>query len=908
MSLFIDKLRARYRQIFDEEPGIIDNELNDINRINDFMFNKINLLIENSYITVLSRKPTDKESKYMLNQISNFGATKKTLPKLILSLSIPDASIKKPVEIQTNIYITSFAKDTYKYDSLKLYLSQFNIRPTLYTMKNYTDAIIQKNYNINVSRGGHITSASSYSQLLAHLAILKEARSQNLDRVIICSDNILLCHDFTERITKIPNTCDVLYLGAYQKEYTFNKATYYDGYYKAIYTYGTFAYMINKNFYDTLISYYEMEQNNLDYILVQLQEKHTFYVMFPNLIIEDLKTKDFIDTGRIITVSQYPEIVLNNIFKWEPSKYNTTKRYLAKNDTRIKLSTCKKPQSVVDNHTKSETDKQLNVPISNTKSTPKQLKTTNNINTSNKKILAKQLSVPNIPASIPNTKLAPQVKAPSVSVNDNINIPITNNTKPVPKDAKLSTSDNINVPIANPKLVSTPRSNLLASESKTRSSDKRIDAITTNSIKSEAISIKLLNLSNTKTQLVSENLPVISTKPSDNASIYIDTKSKPDVIAETTPIKIAEIMTSPDTAPVRIAENICLPIETPFTNVIQTSTSIVMTHNIEEVSVTFEAQPKIEEDTISIVIDTPNTDSALSETQPEVEATSIPVSEQVSISIDQPVAEEVNISTIVEQKSEEAITISTDADIVLSEIKVTREDTLEITIPVRESILPEPSLSKKDLQRIAKQNARQKKKQVLQATKRLISKSLLKPGISFIIHSDINHDNSNLHTCIETIVTIANEILFFNNNNNVNALDILKPFNNVFIHNYPNSLNTIETNNDVYLNWCLSKVKTYNVIEWNCHYIPIKENILDMIEKYNLRNKTDPFLLLIAGKRIYISNSNNFLDVQKCLYVRMYSKLHKFTYTGTTESKDYLNLLSQVFIHQKLSFLDTVCI
>ena len=989
MSISIDKLKVRYRQIFDKELGVIGNASVDVNKVNDFMLNKINLLIENSYITLLSRKPTHEESNYMLNQISNFGATKKTLPKLILSLNKLATPIKPTGDQPNKMYITSFDKDIYKYNNVELYLSQFNIKATPYIMKNPTDDSIKRGYNTSVARGSYVTSASSYSQLIAHLAILKEAKSQNLNRVIICSDDIILSNDFTQRITKIPDTYDVLYLGAYQKEYTFNKVSHYNGYYRAKYTYGIFAYIVNQNFYDTLISYYEKEQSNIDYILVQLQEEHTFYVMFPNLIIENLKKKDVINTGRLISVSQYPEAVLNDIFKWDPSKYNTEKRYLINDPaSKKKLLATKKPGLAL--------DKLINVPISNnTKPVPKQPKATDNINTpisNNTKPLPKQVANNiNTPTSTNNTKPLPKQVANNITtpisnnaksvskkvpVTDNINTPISDNTKSVPKKApvtdnidtsdntksvpkkvlvtdnintsdndtksipKKPVTDNVNIPISSntksvPKKAPVTNNVNIPISSDTKSVPKKVPVTDNIPISGDTKSVSKkvhvtdnIDIQSSDTKSAPKKVPV-----TDNINIpSSDTKSAPKKVPVTDSIDIPSSDTK--SAPKKVVtDNIIPPSDTKSIPKVPATDNInpqVITKSQfqpctdEQINVPISNDLKSEpeksllgqSESVNIKpLNLSNTEMQIDIPQnisPEIDNNIIPqtvdklLDDTSSIKVDRVVSEQPNlVLETVPTRIEEVTTASVETDIPFTETQ--EVTTLEITVPQVESITLEPSITKKDLQRIAKQDARQRKKQILLATRRLLNKTLLKPGISFLIHSDINYDDSNLQTCIETILDVADEILFFNNNNNVNAVQILKSFNNVFIYNYPNSLNRkTGLNSDVYLNWCLSKVKRYNVIEWNCHYIPIKENIMDMVEKYNLRDRTDPFLLLATGKKIYISNNNNFLDVQKCLYVRAYSKLHKFSYNDTIESQDYLNLLSELFIYEKLIFLDMI--
>lgn len=138
-------------------------------------------------------------------------------------------------------------------------------------------------------------------------------------------------------------------------------------------------------------------------------------------------------------------------------------------------------------------------------------------------------------------------------------------------------------------------------------------------------------------------------------------------------------------------------------------------------------------------------------------------------------------------------------------------------------------------------------------------------GLSFLIRA--KNEEFMVAQCIQSIIDIANEIIFVDNNSTDMTFQIAtlfaEKYSNIFVYQYNidvpkvgieheiavenNSPNTLAT----YYNWCLSKVTRYNVIKWDCDFIPIKENLIKMIKKYNLEKRDDHFTIWYTGRTLF---------------------------------------------------------
>lgn len=144
-------------------------------------------------------------------------------------------------------------------------------------------------------------------------------------------------------------------------------------------------------------------------------------------------------------------------------------------------------------------------------------------------------------------------------------------------------------------------------------------------------------------------------------------------------------------------------------------------------------------------------------------------------------------------------------------------------------------------------------------------KTVLEPGLSFVIRA--KNEELSVAQCIQSIVDIADEIIFVDNNSADKTLEIAlllaDKHPNLYVYRYnidvpragtehenavnKNMANTLAT----YYNWCLSKVTKFNVIKWDCDFIPLKENLVKMIDKYSLKDRDDYFSVWFTGKTLF---------------------------------------------------------
>lgn len=189
----------------------------------------------------------------------------------------------------------------------------------------------------------------------------------------------------------------------------------------------------------------------------------------------------------------------------------------------------------------------------------------------------------------------------------------------------------------------------------------------------------------------------------------------------------------------------------------------------------------------------------------------------------------------------------------------------------------------------------------------------LNPGISFLIRAKNEEDN--VFDCLMSIIDIDCEIIFVDNGSTDNTLSIArnleKKYENLYVYEYniniprvglehtkavnSKSENTLGT----YYNWCLSKVTKYNVIKWDCDFISIKNNLLRMLESYNLYNRSDKFALWFTGKTLFYDHFVRVKDIYN--EFRVFSKLNGFEWT------DYKQYETSHFYVCRPSCLKYIC-
>ena len=166
-------------------------------------------------------------------------------------------------------------------------------------------------------------------------------------------------------------------------------------------------------------------------------------------------------------------------------------------------------------------------------------------------------------------------------------------------------------------------------------------------------------------------------------------------------------------------------------------------------------------------------------------------------------------------------------------------------------------------------------------------KEKLEKGISLIIRA--KNEESNIKECIESVIDLVDEIIFVDNNSTDNTYNLMKKYENKYkkikLYQYNINVskvgiehkNALKNNNKntlgTFYNWCLSKATKYNVFKWDADFICIKSNFIQLVEKYNLRNRDDKFSIWFTGKTLFENNNKYYLN-----YNSFYDEFRIFSY------------------------------
>jgi len=172
-----------------------------------------------------------------------------------------------------------------------------------------------------------------------------------------------------------------------------------------------------------------------------------------------------------------------------------------------------------------------------------------------------------------------------------------------------------------------------------------------------------------------------------------------------------------------------------------------------------------------------------------------------------------------------------------------------------------------------------------------IDKNKLDKGISLIIRA--KNEELNIKNCIESVVDLVDEIIFVDNNSTDNTYKLVEEYTKIHdkIKLYKYNINVskagiehsdaIKNSNKntlgTFYNWCLSKTTKYNVFKWDADFICVRNNFIQLVNIYNLRDREDKFAVWFTGKTlfenngIYYINDNSFYNEY-----RIFSYKHGF--------------------------------
>ena len=122
----------------------------------------------------------------------------------------------------------------------------------------------------------------------SHLAVLRDARKRGLPSVLIFEDDVDFVGDIREVI--LPKQWDMFYIGGNWVDILDNSES--DNYCK-VRSWSTYAYAVNKHFYDVLIEGLEKTEKEIDrYYLENIHPNHRVYMSKPQIVVPSEKFED----------------------------------------------------------------------------------------------------------------------------------------------------------------------------------------------------------------------------------------------------------------------------------------------------------------------------------------------------------------------------------------------------------------------------------------------------------------------------------------------------------------------------------------------------------------------------------------------------------------------------------------
>ena len=166
-------------------------------------------------------------------------------------------------------------------------------------------------------------------------------------------------------------------------------------------------------------------------------------------------------------------------------------------------------------------------------------------------------------------------------------------------------------------------------------------------------------------------------------------------------------------------------------------------------------------------------------------------------------------------------------------------------------------------------------------------KRKLNPGISLIIRA--KNEELNIPQCIESVVDLVDEIIFVDNGSTDNTYSIVEEYTKIYQHIklYKYNIKVTRAGDDhksaiqrddkntlgLFYNWCLSKATYYNIFKWDADFICIRNNFINLVKIYNLKNRNDKFAIWFTGKTLFECNNSYYIN-----YKSFYDEYRIFSY------------------------------
>jgi hypothetical protein len=147
-------------------------------------------------------------------------------------------------------------------------------------------------------------------------------------------------------------------------------------------------------------------------------------------------------------------------------------------------------------------------------------------------------------------------------------------------------------------------------------------------------------------------------------------------------------------------------------------------------------------------------------------------------------------------------------------------------------------------------------------------------GLSFIIRA--KNESANTVDCLRSIAGLGDEIIFVDNGSTDDTLGLAEQQKTSIFElktfSYPQPLpkvgepharevraGTGRTLGHFY-NWCLAQSSRWNFAKWDADYIAIRQNLAEMIDRFDLRLRGDAFVLWFSGLEMFTDGRHYWVD------------------------------------------------
>jgi glycosyltransferase involved in cell wall biosynthesis len=147
-------------------------------------------------------------------------------------------------------------------------------------------------------------------------------------------------------------------------------------------------------------------------------------------------------------------------------------------------------------------------------------------------------------------------------------------------------------------------------------------------------------------------------------------------------------------------------------------------------------------------------------------------------------------------------------------------------------------------------------------------------GLSFIIRA--KNEAENVDRCLRSIAGLGDEIIFVDNGSSDDTLTLAQQERHSIFElktfSYPQPLPKVGEPHAVevrsgsrrtlghFYNWCLAQSSRVNFAKWDADYIAIRQNLSEMIDRFDLRLRGDPFVLWFSGLELFTDGRNYWVD------------------------------------------------